>query len=62
MVYASIGEFNAIGIIIALISFIFFLTIIILITSLIFRPKQNRKQLERIEEKLDRLLDDRVGG
>jgi flagellar biogenesis protein FliO len=58
LLYADIGGLQGGDMLFALISFILFLSIIMILILLIFRFGRKKKQLERIESKLDQLLNE----
>ncbi len=58
LLYAGIGGLQGGDMFFALISFILFLSIITILILLIFRLGRKKKQLERIESKLDQLLNE----
>ncbi|QGH36388.1 DUF4083 domain-containing protein [Gracilibacillus salitolerans] len=59
MIYASIGGLQIGDMFFALVSFVTFVAVIAFIILLIFRTIKSGKKLERIEEKLDRLLEEK---
>ncbi len=59
MIFAEIGGFQGGDMFFAIFQFLFLLVVIVMVSIMIRRVKARTTQLDRVEQKLDKLLDER---